>query len=80
MKNYFRHALKKNARHVFHGERENIHKLESRNSVRLFCLRGRHHGRERDAMIVEGLIVRDAGGEIAPTDRGRAVLRAMLHE
>jgi hypothetical protein len=32
------------------------------------------------AMIVKGLIVRDAGGETAPTDRGRAVLRAMLHE
>jgi hypothetical protein len=31
-------------------------------------------------MIVKGLIERDAGGEIAPTDRGRAVLRAMLHE
>ena len=32
------------------------------------------------AMIVKGLIVRDAGGEITPTDRGRAVFRAMVHE
>jgi len=32
------------------------------------------------AMIAKGLIVRDAAGEIAPTDRGHTVLRAMLHD
>jgi hypothetical protein len=31
-------------------------------------------------MVVKGLIVRDAVGEITPTDRGHAVLRAMLQE
>ena len=31
------------------------------------------------SMVVKGLIVRDAVGEIAPTDRGRAVFRAMVH-
>jgi hypothetical protein len=30
------------------------------------------------ALIVKGLISRDAGGALALTDRGRAVLRAML--
>src|SRR5579859_5494938 len=37
-------------------------------------------GENVTAMIVKGLIERDAIGEITPTDRGRAVLRAMLHE
>jgi hypothetical protein len=37
-------------------------------------------GENVTAMIVKGLIERDAGGEITPTDRGRAVLRAMLPE
>jgi hypothetical protein len=32
------------------------------------------------AMMVNGLITRDWAGEITPTDRGRAVLRAMLGE
>jgi Mn-dependent DtxR family transcriptional regulator len=31
-------------------------------------------------MVVKGLIERDAGGHLALTDRGRAVLRAMLPE
>jgi hypothetical protein len=31
-------------------------------------------------MIVKGLIERDALGDIALTDRGRTVFRAMLHE
>jgi hypothetical protein len=31
-------------------------------------------------MIVKELIERDAGGQITPTDRGRAVLRAMQPE
>ena len=30
------------------------------------------------AMVVKGLIERDAGGRLAPTDRGLATLRAML--
>jgi hypothetical protein len=29
-------------------------------------------------MVVKGLIERDTGGALTPTDRGRAVLRAML--
>jgi hypothetical protein len=31
-----------------------------------------------NGMLVKGLIERDTGGQIMPTDRGRAVLRAML--
>jgi hypothetical protein len=31
-------------------------------------------------MIVKGLIERDAIGDITPTDRGRAVFRAMVGE
>ena len=30
------------------------------------------------AMVVKGLVERDAGGALSLTDRGRAVLRAML--
>jgi hypothetical protein len=29
-------------------------------------------------MVVKGLIERDAGGHLSLTDRGRAILRAML--
>jgi Mn-dependent DtxR family transcriptional regulator len=29
-------------------------------------------------MVVKGLVERDTGGHLALTDRGRAVLRAML--
>jgi hypothetical protein len=61
--------------------------LTVRERVLLFCAASDtdwvHAGIAGDTvttMIVKGLIVRDAGGEIAPTDRGRAVLRAMLHE
>jgi hypothetical protein len=32
------------------------------------------------AMIVKGLIERDAAGQLSLTDRGRAVVRAMLPE
>jgi len=32
------------------------------------------------AMIVKSLIERDAGGQITPTGRCHAVLRALLHE
>jgi hypothetical protein len=35
-------------------------------------------GARLTALIVKGLISRDAGGALALTDRGRAVLRAML--
>jgi hypothetical protein len=37
-------------------------------------------GENVTAMIAKGLIVRDAAGELSPTDRGHAVLRAILHE
>jgi hypothetical protein len=32
------------------------------------------------ATVVKGLIVREATGHVALTDRGRAVFRALLHE
>ena len=59
--------------------------LTARERVLLFCAASgtdwEHAGITGDnvtAMIEKGLIVRDAAGDLSPTDRGHAVLRAML--
>jgi hypothetical protein len=60
--------------------------LSVKERVLLFCAAGDTDWRAAvdseivTTMIVKGLIVRDAAGDIAPTDRGHAVLRAILHE
>jgi hypothetical protein len=59
--------------------------LSVRERVLLFCVasdtdwqRAGVTGETVTAMVVKGLIVRDAGAQLALTDRGRAALRAML--
>jgi hypothetical protein len=59
--------------------------LSVRERVLLFCaasgtewLHAGVTGENVTAMVVKGLIERDAGGALSLTDRGRAVLRAML--
>jgi hypothetical protein len=61
--------------------------LSVRERVLLFCAASGTEwvhagvtGETVTAMVVKGLIERDAGGALALTDRGRAVLRAMLPE
>jgi hypothetical protein len=59
--------------------------LAVRERVLLFCaasgtdwLHAGVAGETVTAMVVKGLVERDAAGVLALTDRGRAVLRAML--
>ena len=59
--------------------------LSARERVLLFCAASGTNwqhagvtGENVTAMVVKGLITRDAAGEIALTDRGRPVFRAML--
>jgi hypothetical protein len=61
--------------------------LSVRERVLLFCaasgtdwVHAGVTGETVTAMVVKGLIERDAGGALALTDRGRAVLRALLPE
>jgi hypothetical protein len=39
-----------------------------------------HHGRDLMAMVIKGLIERDAAGELTLTKQGRAVLAALMME
>jgi hypothetical protein len=57
-------------------EAEAAKALAVRERVLLFCAAS---GSETvTAVVVKGLVERDAAGALALTDRGRAVLRAML--
>ena len=63
----------------------NISALGMREHVLLFCIgsgtdwqRAGVTGETVTAMVVRGLLVRDAKGRLALTDDGRAALRALL--
>ena len=61
--------------------------LTTNERLLLFCVasetdwsKAKLPGETVTAMMVKGLIVRDAVGQLTATDRGHAVLRALLHE